>query len=38
MTEKQFQILLQLYHEYNEVFLSLSDEVKDLYYARLYRK
>jgi hypothetical protein len=36
MTEKQFQMLLDLYHNYNEAFNSLSKEIKDKYYTRLY--
>lgn len=38
MSDKQYQILLDLFHEYYEAFLTLSKEVQDQFFARLYRK
>jgi hypothetical protein len=38
MSEKQYQVLLDLFHEYNEAFLSLSQEIRTKFYARLYQK
>jgi len=38
MTEKQYQILLELYHEYNEAFECLSAEIKTKYYNLLYHQ
>lgn len=38
MTEKQYQLLLALYHEYNEAFISLSATVQDAFYDCLYAR
>lgn len=38
MSDKQYAILLDLFHEYNEAFLTLSQEVKAAFYARLHAK
>lgn len=38
MSDKQYAILLDLFHEYNEAFLSLSNEVKAKFYEKLYAK
>ncbi len=38
MTDTQYQILLDLFHEYHEAFLTLSKEVQDKFFARLYQK
>lgn len=38
MSDKQYQILLDLFHEFNEAFLTLSPEVKSAFYARLHAK
>jgi len=36
MTRKQYQLILALYHNYNEAFKSLSQEIKDKYFDILY--
>lgn len=36
MTETQYRILLDLYHEYNEAFNTLSSEIKQLFLQRLH--
>lgn len=38
MSDKQYSILLDLFHEYNEAFNALPDSIKQAYYARLYSK
>ena len=38
MSEKQYQILLDLFHEYHDAFLTLSQEVKAKFYEKLYAK
>lgn len=38
LTEKQYRILLDLYNEFNEAFLSLADHIKEAFYRRLYQK
>ena len=35
MSRKQYYIILDLFHEYNDAFNSLSPEIKDKYYALL---
>lgn len=37
MTEKQYSILLLLYHDYHEAFESLSQEIRDKFYRKLYQ-
>lgn len=36
LSDKQYAILLDLFHEFNEEFQRLSQGVKDQFYARLY--
>lgn len=38
LTDKQYSILLNLYHELNEAFLVLPQPVLDAFYTRLYAK
>lgn len=38
MSDTQYRILLDLFHEYHEAFLTLSQEVKDKFYARLHQR
>lgn len=37
MTETQYQIVLNLYHEFNDAFNELSDRTKRAFYAKLYQ-
>lgn len=37
MTNKQYRILMELYHEYNEAFQALPLDVRNMFYARLYQ-
>jgi hypothetical protein len=36
MTEKQYYLLLDLYHEYNDAFRSLPQSIQDAYYDILF--
>jgi len=36
MTDTQYRILLELYHEYNEAYQTLSDEIRMAFLARLF--
>ena len=36
LTSKQYEILLQLYHEANDIFLELSPNSRALFYDYLY--
>lgn len=38
MTDTQYRILSELWHEYNEAFLALPQSIQSAYYARLYAK
>ena len=38
MTEYQFTILLNLYHEFREAFVSLDQKIKDEFYDKLFDK
>jgi len=38
MTDIQYRILSELWHEYNEAFLALPLSIQLAYYARLYAK
>lgn len=38
MSDKQYQVLLDLYHEFNEAFLTLDQAVKSAFFDRLYAK
>ena len=35
MSRKQYQLILALFHEYNEAFQCLSPEIKDKFYGLL---
>lgn len=36
LSDKQYAVILELFHEFNEEFHRLSDQTKILFYARLY--
>jgi hypothetical protein len=38
MTESQYRILLVLYHQYNDAFKTLSSDIQDAFFHRLYAK
>lgn len=38
LTDKQYNVLLNLYNEYFDAFLTLSDKIKEQFFARLYSK
>ena len=38
LTYTQYRILLDLYHEFNEAFVALPDDIKQAFYNRLYKK
>lgn len=38
MTDKQYQVLLDLFNEWNEAFHTLAPSVKAAFYDRLYAK
>ena len=38
MTEKQYQLLLNLYHEYNAAFISLAPSIQDAFYDLLFAR
>ena len=38
MSDRQYQVLLDLFNEWNEAFHSLSADVKAKFYDRLYAK
>lgn len=38
MTEKQYAILLNLYHEYNAAFISLNAKIQDAFYDVLFAR
>ena len=38
MTENRYQILLNLYHEFPEVFETLPNELLEQFYAKLFKK
>lgn len=38
MTEKQYQALLNLYHDYQDAFLVLPLEIRSKFYDRLYSR
>lgn len=38
MTDKQYQVLLDLFSKYNEAFHTLATDVKMAFYDRLYAK
>lgn len=38
MSDRQYAVLLELFHEYNEVFQGLAEPVRDAFYERLLKK
>jgi len=38
LTYNQYIALLNLYHEFNEAFVQLPDDIKQAFYNRLYKK
>jgi len=38
MTDIQYRVLFELFHEYHEAFLELPEKIRTSFYARLYRK
>lgn len=38
MTDKQYQVLVELFNEYNEAFVALPLHIKQAFYGRLYAK
>ncbi len=38
LTDKQYQVLLDFFHEFNDEFWKLDQAILDAYFDRLYRK